>query len=356
LPRIQPVFAAARRRYRSPKAFLRWTRGEYEEEERKSASEWRVSGIGFPTADVIETRSGRSLHRGPVELVVDLEGVPDRGDYYLAGLFVCRGSEAEYQSFWADDTGGEAAIWSALVDRLEAFPDAPVYHYGSFEKKAFTTLAKRHGRGSKLADRLVNVASFVYGRVYFPVRSNGLKSLGRLLGAEWTDPKASGLQSLVWRHRWEATRDEQYKAALLRYNREDCEGVRVLINHLAQVRQNAASDPSIEFANQPKQHATEIGKDVHDLFKRILQSAQLAFARRRIRIRKTGEEDSLRRLRNLPNGKRFLQSFHRICLLRPAVRKPLWDQVVPEHKNHEAELPRRPQLPSLRAAHRRPQR
>jgi hypothetical protein len=39
-------------------------------------------------------------------------------------------------------------MWSALVERLEAFPDAPVFHYGTYEKKAFATLAKRHGRGS----------------------------------------------------------------------------------------------------------------------------------------------------------------------------------------------------------------
>jgi hypothetical protein len=36
------------------RAFLRWTRGKYEEEERKAAGEWRASSIGCPTADVIE--------------------------------------------------------------------------------------------------------------------------------------------------------------------------------------------------------------------------------------------------------------------------------------------------------------
>ena len=85
---------------------------------------------------------------------MDLEGVPDRDAYYLAGLLVCKGGEAEYESFWADDEQGEAAMWSALVERLEAFPDAPVYHYGSYEKKAFATLAKRHGKrraGSRTA-------------------------------------------------------------------------------------------------------------------------------------------------------------------------------------------------------------
>src|SRR5262249_16209912 len=119
------------------------------------------------------------LPRGPVELVVDLEGVPDRDEYYLAGLLVCRGAEAAYEPFWADDAVGEAAMWSGLVERLEAFPNAPIFHYGSYERKAFRKLAKRHGKGKDLVKRLVNVASSVYGKIYFPVRSNGLKPLGR---------------------------------------------------------------------------------------------------------------------------------------------------------------------------------
>lgn len=75
------------------------------------------------------------LPRGPLELVVDLEGVPDRNVYYLAGLLVCKAGEAKYQPFWADDAAGEAAMWSALVERLEAFPDAPVYHYETTRKR-----------------------------------------------------------------------------------------------------------------------------------------------------------------------------------------------------------------------------
>ena len=88
--------------------------------------------------------------RSPVELFLDIEGVPDRDAYYLAGLLVCKAGEAEYESFWADDATGEAAMWSALIERMVAFPDSPIYHYGSYEKKAFTTLAKRHGSGGGL--------------------------------------------------------------------------------------------------------------------------------------------------------------------------------------------------------------
>ena len=264
---------------------------------RRSRKKAKTAGAAQPGAASPGHQDGEGPRRapariaaGPVELFLDFEGVPDRDYYYLAGLLVCRGGEAEYESFWADDAEGEAAMWSALVERMAAFPDSPVYHYGSYEKKAFATLAKRHGKGKDLVNRLVNVASSVYGKVYFPVRSNGLKSLGRFLGAAWTDPQASGLQSLVWRHRWEMTRDERFRQSLLRYNREDCEAVRLLVDRLDQIRRDAASDPTIEFASRPKRHATETGKAVHGQFERILKSA-------RRWLRTVGESASAKRTR-----------------------------------------------------------
>jgi ABC-type phosphate/phosphonate transport system substrate-binding protein len=51
--------------------------------------------------------------------------------------------------------------------------------------------------------------------------SNGLKEVGACLGSSWSDPDASGTQSIVWRVRWEATRDEQWKQKLMTYNLED---------------------------------------------------------------------------------------------------------------------------------------
>jgi predicted RecB family nuclease len=247
------------------------------------------------------------LPRSPVELFLDVEGVPGRDSYYLAGLLVCRDGKAEYEFFWADDATGEATMWSALIARLAAFPGSPVYHYGSYEKKAFATLAKRHGRGDGLRDRLVNVASFVFGKVYFPVRSNGLKSLGRFLGAAWTDPQASGLQSLVWRHRWEMTRDERFRQSLMRYNREDCDAVRLLVDRLDQISRDAASDPKIEFAIRPKRHATETGKAVHGQFERILKYAEAASASRGIHIREKDAAEGEPRKRGAPKGHQAYQ-------------------------------------------------
>ena len=58
------------------------------------------------------------------------------------------------------------------------------------------------------------------------------------------------------------------RQSLLRYNREDCEAVRLLVDRLDQIRRDAASDPTIEFASRPKRHATETGKAVHGQFER----------------------------------------------------------------------------------------
>lgn len=259
---------------------------------RKVRHSLELQGLAIRTGKV-HVEHLPELLRSPVELFLDLEGVPDRDEYYLAGLLVCRSGEAEYESFWADDAPGEATMWAALVGRLAAFPDSPVYHYGSYEKKAFATLAKRHGSGGGFSDRLVNVASSVFGKVYFPVRSNGLKSMGRFLGAVWTDPQASGLQSLVWRHRWEMTRDERFRQSLLLYNREDCEAVRLLVDRLDQIRRDAASDPTIEFASRPKRHATETGKAIHGQFERILESAEADSQERKIHIRLNAEQETV---------------------------------------------------------------
>src|SRR5262249_28065648 len=73
---------------------------------------------------------------------------------------------------------------------------------------------------------LVNVLSPVYNHLYFPCHSNGLKDVGGLLGCTWGDPEASGLQSLVWRARWEMTGEPEWRRKLEAYNQEDCTALR----------------------------------------------------------------------------------------------------------------------------------
>jgi hypothetical protein len=199
-------------------------------------------------------------------------------------------------------------MWNAFLSAVDEHPDAPIYHYGRYETKAVETFAQRHGGDSELLKkRLINVNSWIFGRVYFPVRSNNLKELGKHLGARWTSPDASGLQSLVWRHRWEETADENLKRQLLTYNEEDCRALHLLVDAVSKLKDDAASCPEVELADRPKQHATQVGKEIHGQFDWICRSAQADYDRNRIDLRPAEGIDGVARKRGAPVGHQAYQ-------------------------------------------------
>lgn len=161
----------------------------------------------------------------PVQVFFDAEGIEAGRFVYLLGVFVVEGDSHKMHSFWADGPSQEAETFDAFLDLLEGYKDFALFHYGSYEKKLLGRMRKVVKR-TTFVDRLlanaVNVLSAIHAGVYFPTFSNGLKDVGRYLGCTWTDEGASGLQSLVWRARWEQTRDQDWKDKLLIYNAEDC--------------------------------------------------------------------------------------------------------------------------------------
>jgi predicted RecB family nuclease len=119
------------------------------------------------------------LCRPGVELFLDIEGTPDQDSYYLIGLIVVNGDKKSSHSFWADSINDEQQIWDSFIEKTNEYPDAPIYYYGSYDAKAVRQLKNRYGNGSETMDeRLVNVTTLIYGKIYFPVRANSLKKLG----------------------------------------------------------------------------------------------------------------------------------------------------------------------------------
>jgi predicted RecB family nuclease len=212
--------------------------------------------------------------RKPVEIFLDIEGIPDEQFHYLIGVLVRRGDEHRAHSFWADSRADEPRIWGELRGLLDAEPGAPIIHYGSYEPRAIARMGQRCGTDVETyLRRMVNLNEEVFGRVYFPVRSNSLKEIGTFLRATWAEPGASGLQSLVWRHGWEESRDDGLRAKLLRYNQDDCLAVQLLWDELLRIKVSAESNDRVDFADHPKQFASEIGSHVHARFEEILRSA-----------------------------------------------------------------------------------
>jgi predicted RecB family nuclease len=165
------------------------------------------------------------LPSSPVRIYLDVEGDPDRDFVYLIGMVIDRGGQEQRYSFWADDERGEERIFREFLDVVGRYEGGTLYFYGRYE----ADFLKRMGRKTKskriidgLLGRSVNVLRSIYGKVHFPTYSNGLKDIAHALGFSWTQPDASGLQSLVWRSRWERGDGEEFKDNLLEYNIEDC--------------------------------------------------------------------------------------------------------------------------------------
>jgi predicted RecB family nuclease len=185
---------------------------------------------------------------------LDVEGLPDRDFYYLIGLRIGTVDGAVQYSFWADDEDEEKLIWNKFLDVLSATPDARLVHYGRYETGFLKRMRERHGaprEGSAAAttiEHALNLLSLVFARIYFPTVSNGLKGIAGFLGFPWSGAPASGLEAIVWRHRWEASRDPTEKQALLDYNREDCEALELVANTVVELHRVAPT------SGQPSQN------------------------------------------------------------------------------------------------------
>ena len=311
---LEPMPPRAWQRYRDRGIFTVQQLSYVYRPRRQRKPSQRVSVRHQPELQALALRTGKtyvhelpSLTRSQIELFLDIEGVPDRHAYYLFGLLVRRDGITNYHAFWADADEDEERAWRELLAALDAYPDAPVYHYGRYDPRAISTLAKRyHTDCENFARRLVNLNTCVYGKVYFPVRSNRLKEIGPVVGASWTSPEASGLQSLVWRHHWEGTGDDAYKELLLAYNKEDCEALEKLADALSRLDATAATEPTVDFARRPKRHATSTGEQIHQQFETMLRSAHARYARAKISLRHDRKKatNTEHRRRGLPGHQR----------------------------------------------------
>jgi predicted RecB family nuclease len=178
----------------------------------------------------------QKLDGTPVYL--DVEGLPDRDFYYLIGVRVGNGDGPVQHSFWADDADGEKRIWEKFLGILAAIPNPRIIYYGSYETAFLKRMCERHGgprEGSAAAIAIANATnllSLIYARIYFPTLSNGLKDIAGYLGFQWSGTPTTGLEAIVWRRRWEASRNYAERQALLDYNRQDCDALKIVANRL----------------------------------------------------------------------------------------------------------------------------
>ena len=173
---------------------------------------------------------------------LDVEGVPDRDFYYLIGVRIGHGDSAIQHSLWADTVADEGKIWREFLALLETVEQPVLIYYGSFEVTFLDQMKKRYpaqGENGTVLDRAtsgaVNLLAFVYGQLYFPAHSNGLKDVAGLLGFLWPDPEGTGLNSIVWRRRWEESESPELQRKLFAYNSADCAACELLSTIFSQL-------------------------------------------------------------------------------------------------------------------------
>lgn len=267
---------------------------------RPTAHKVELQALAIRTGEIY-VREEPALVRQPVEIFLDIEGLPDQQEYYLIGLLICDGGTSSYFPFWANTREDEVLIWRQLLEKLKQYPDAPIYHYGNYESKAIKRLKKRYPADShgveEIKNRLVNITPFIYGKVYFPVRTNGLKEIGKFVGASWSAPDASGLQSLVWRHYWEETFGLEYKQLLVTYNEEDCRALKLLTDELSQISQRpdaifgSAIDRQVE-RSPPKKGLSKTDNPLHHQLNSILNFSYSNYDKKKICFRQDGSVEN----------------------------------------------------------------
>ena len=95
-----------------------------------------------------------------------------------------------------------------------------------------------------------NILSVLYGRVYFPTYSNGLKDIASYLGFKWSIEEPSGQRSLALRRAWELTGSETAKQDLINYNSDDCAALEVVVKTLLQlIPRDGVSPTALQFPN-----------------------------------------------------------------------------------------------------------
>jgi predicted RecB family nuclease len=241
----------------------------------------------------------------PLRVYFDLEGGANGTGVYLAGALVLKDSVATMHSFWADHSADEERLLRGLLDLVDA-QDFVLFHFGSYERsflKRMRRQARKKGPVDRLLDNAVDVLSLIRSNVYFPVYANGLKEIGGHLGFSWTHPDAGGLQSLVWRQRWEQTSDDSVKQQLISYNAEDCAALRLVVQHLVVIgghftregdRAPASNSGPIERVQAGKR-GDDFNKWGHTTFllpefERASRCAWFDYQREKIVVRKSGRK------------------------------------------------------------------
>ncbi len=183
------------------------------------------------------------------DIFFDMEGsqfFEEGGLEYLFGFITVDDGEPRFTAYWAHDREAERRAFEAAMDfiatRLEAHPDAFVYHYANYEETALKRLAMVHGtREVQLDDmlrrrKLVDLYKVVRESVRISEPGYSLKNVEVFFCGDRAGVVKTALDSMVVYDRWQQTGDQALLDQIGAYNEADCRSLLMCRDWLLRLR------------------------------------------------------------------------------------------------------------------------
>jgi predicted RecB family nuclease len=165
---------------------------------------------------------------------------------YLFGFITVDDGEPRFTAYWAHDRAAEKRAFETAMDfiatRLEAHPDAFVYHYANYEETALKRLAMVHGTREAQLDnllrrrKLVDLYKVVREGVRISEPSYSLKNVEVFFGGNRAGEVKTALDSMVIYDRWQQTGDRALLDQIGAYNEADCRSLLMCRDWLLRLR------------------------------------------------------------------------------------------------------------------------
>ncbi len=180
------------------------------------------------------------LLKSEVELFMDFEGTDElhteegmvKTDY-LIGLLVKDKDGAHFRPFVAEALTDEGRMLHDFLAYMKKFPDAPIYHYGPYERTHMAALGQKYKIDvSGILSRMVDVLSLVKRNVIFPTMTMSLKEVSKFLGFKYRG-MADAQESIVLYLQFLETKERELLKRILDYNEDDVRATMLIKDYLA---------------------------------------------------------------------------------------------------------------------------
>ena len=212
----------------------------------KLARQARLQQHTYDTGEhIVEVINAAELEKLPAEnlgdIFFDLEGFTFFGEpgglEYLFG-YTSIDSGEEFHADWADTRDREREVFEKfmhdLMNRLQAYPEAKVYHYANYEQAALKKLAERYGsyrhEVNELIDKgvFVDLYKIVKASIMISQESYSIKKLENYYSFDRASDVKEAMGSMEYYDKYldalagDEALAENLKRQVIAYNQDDC--------------------------------------------------------------------------------------------------------------------------------------